>query len=101
MAQGFGLLLGTVCMNPKTAQTIASIVVLAFTLVGGYFVRGGLVYFSVRLAPTACYNCVAQNANKMTLRGEPAVLAGFGVLASLSYSQREVKPLGVSSVKHW
>ena len=27
-------------MNPKTAQTIASIVVLAFTLVGGYFVRG-------------------------------------------------------------
>lgn len=41
VAQGFGLLLGTVCMNPKTAQTIASIVVLAFTLVGGYFVRGG------------------------------------------------------------
>lgn len=40
VAQGFGLLLGTVCMNPKTAQTIASIVVLAFTLVGGYFVRG-------------------------------------------------------------
>ena len=40
MAQGFGLLLGTLAMNPKTAQTIASIVVLAFTLVGGYFVKG-------------------------------------------------------------
>ena len=42
VAQGFGLLLGTLAMNPKTAQTIASIVVLAFTLVGGYFVRGEL-----------------------------------------------------------
>ena len=40
VAQGFGLLLGTLAMNPKTAQTIASIVVLAFTLVGGYFVKG-------------------------------------------------------------
>ena len=43
VAQGFGLLLGTLAMNPKTAQTIASIVVLAFTLVGGYFVRGELL----------------------------------------------------------
>lgn len=40
VAQGFGLLLGTIFMDAKTAQTIASIVVLAFTLVGGYFVRG-------------------------------------------------------------
>ena len=40
MAQGFGMLLGTVTMNAKTAQTIASIVVLAFILTGGYFVRG-------------------------------------------------------------
>lgn len=43
VAQGFGLLLGTLAMNPKTAQTIASIVVLAFTLVGGYFVKGALL----------------------------------------------------------
>lgn len=40
VAQGFGMLLGTVTMNAKTAQTIASIVVLAFILTGGYFVRG-------------------------------------------------------------
>jgi hypothetical protein len=31
---------------PKTAQTIASIVVLTFVLTGGYFVRGA--------APPAC-----------------------------------------------
>jgi hypothetical protein len=42
VAQGFGLLLGAWSMNPKTAQTIATIVMLAFVLVGGYFVRGAL-----------------------------------------------------------
>jgi hypothetical protein len=26
-------------MNPKTAQTIASVIMLAFMLVGGYYVR--------------------------------------------------------------
>eukprot|EP00884_Botryococcus_braunii_P016367 jgi/Botrbrau1/3413/Bobra.0337s0046.1 len=40
VAQGLGLLLGTSVMNPKTAQTIASILVLTMVLVGGYFVRG-------------------------------------------------------------
>ncbi len=56
VAQGFGLLLGTVCMNPKTAQTIASIVVLGFTLVGGYFVRG------VSLFPSSvCASLVMQS----------------------------------------
>ncbi len=40
VAQGLGLLLGTAVMNPKTAQTIASITVLTMVLVGGYFVRG-------------------------------------------------------------
>ena len=53
MAQGFGLLLGTLAMNPKTAQTIASIVVLAFTLVGGYFVKGRA---SVTACPTLQYS---------------------------------------------
>lgn len=51
VAQGFGLLLGTVCMNPKTAQTIASIVVLGFTLVGGYFVRGARPFFTCAWCP--------------------------------------------------
>ncbi len=40
VAQSFGLLLGTILMNPKTAQTIAAILMLAFVLTGGYFVRG-------------------------------------------------------------
>lgn len=40
MAQGLGLLIGTIVAVPKTAQTIASIVVLTFVLTGGYFVRG-------------------------------------------------------------
>ncbi len=40
VAQGLGLLIGTVVAVPKTAQTIASIVVLTFVLTGGYFVRG-------------------------------------------------------------
>lgn len=40
VAQGLGLLIGTCVGVPKTAQTIASIVVLTFVLTGGYFVRG-------------------------------------------------------------
>ena len=40
VAQGLGLLIGTIVSVPKTAQTIASIVVLTFVLTGGYFVRG-------------------------------------------------------------
>ena len=38
MTQSFGLLLGTIVMVPKTAQTIASVVMLTFVLTGGYFV---------------------------------------------------------------
>jgi hypothetical protein len=38
-AQSLGLLLGAAVMNPKTAQTIASVIMLAFMLVGGYYVR--------------------------------------------------------------
>lgn len=38
-AQSWGLLLGAVFMNPKTAQTIASIMMLTFMLVGGFYVR--------------------------------------------------------------
>lgn len=39
VAQSMGLLLGAAVMNPKTAQTIASVLMLAFMLVGGYYVR--------------------------------------------------------------
>ncbi|KAK9821260.1 hypothetical protein WJX74_004512 [Apatococcus lobatus] len=46
VAQSFGLLLGTILMNPKTAQTIAAILMLAFVLTGGYFVRGIPVWIS-------------------------------------------------------
>lgn len=38
VTQSFGLLLGTIVMVPKTAQTIASVVMLTFVLTGGYFV---------------------------------------------------------------
>lgn len=38
-AQSWGLLLGAVFMNPKTAQTCASIMMLSFMLVGGFYVR--------------------------------------------------------------
>lgn len=44
VAQSFGLLLGTILMNPKTAQTIAAILMLAFVLTGGYFVRGNYLH---------------------------------------------------------
>jgi hypothetical protein len=36
--QGFGLLLGVITMNPKTAQTLASVVLMAMVLTGGFFV---------------------------------------------------------------
>ena len=40
VAQSYGLLLGTVLMNPKTGQTIAAVIMLVFVLTGGFFVRG-------------------------------------------------------------
>ena len=40
VAQSYGLLLGTIVMVPKTAQTMAAILMLTFVLTGGYFVRG-------------------------------------------------------------
>ena len=42
VAQSYGLLLGTLLMNPKTAQTIAAVFMLVYVLVAGFFVRGAL-----------------------------------------------------------
>ena len=44
VAQSYGLLLGTIVMVPKTAQTLAAILMLTFILTGGYFVRGVCVH---------------------------------------------------------
>jgi hypothetical protein len=53
-AQSLGLLLGAAVMNPKTAQTIASVIMLAFMLVGGYYVRvSGLDVFGLVGVPGA------------------------------------------------
>lgn len=38
VAQSFGLLLGATLMNPKSAQTVASVIMLTFVLTGGFFV---------------------------------------------------------------
>lgn len=46
VAQSYGLLLGTLVMVPKTAQTLAAIIMLTFILTGGYFVRGIPVWIS-------------------------------------------------------
>lgn len=46
VAQSYGLLLGTIVMVPKTAQTLAAIIMLTFILTGGYFVRGIPVWIS-------------------------------------------------------
>ena len=35
VAQSYGLLLGTIVMIPKTAQTLAAIIMLTFILTGG------------------------------------------------------------------
>ena len=43
VAQSYGLLLGTLLMNPKTAQTIAAVFMLVYVLVAGFFVRGELL----------------------------------------------------------
>lgn len=39
VAQSLGLLLGSYFMNPKTAQTVASVLMLAIVLTGGFFVQ--------------------------------------------------------------
>ncbi|KAF6261731.1 hypothetical protein COO60DRAFT_1699664 [Scenedesmus sp. NREL 46B-D3] len=46
VAESWGLLIGGVCMDPKTAQTITTVVILAFLLVGGYYVRNIPVWIS-------------------------------------------------------
>ena len=56
VAQGLGLLIGTCVGVPKTAQTIASIVVLTFVLTGGYFVRGACPAYA---GHTACARSAA------------------------------------------
>lgn len=55
VAQSFGLLIGATVMQPKTAQTIASVLMLTFMLVGGFYVKsipgwiGWLKYLSFML----------------------------------------------------
>jgi len=39
-AQSIGLFLGAAMMNPKSAQTVATILMLAFMLTGGFYVAG-------------------------------------------------------------
>jgi ABC-type multidrug transport system ATPase subunit len=39
VAQGFGLFVGATVMNAKSAQTIASVIMLSFMLVGGFYVQ--------------------------------------------------------------
>ena len=46
VAQSYGLLLGTLLMTPKTAQTIAAVFMLVYVLVAGFFVRGELLGLS-------------------------------------------------------
>jgi len=47
-----GLLIGGVCMDPKQAQTVTTVVMLTFLLVGGFYVKdvpvwiGWIKYFS-------------------------------------------------------
>lgn len=39
IAQSVGLLLGAIFMDPKTAQTVSTVVMMSLMLVGGYYVR--------------------------------------------------------------
>jgi hypothetical protein len=76
VAQSMGLLLGAAVMNPKTAQTIASVLMLAFMLVGGYYVR----------VSGNCIHCVPGEGG-----GQRAVVGGCW---PRSYSWSEQKPGG-------
>jgi hypothetical protein len=46
VAESWGLLIGGVFMEPKTAQTVTTVIMLAFLLVGGYYVRNIPVWIS-------------------------------------------------------
>ncbi|KAK9829866.1 hypothetical protein WJX72_008345 [[Myrmecia] bisecta] len=46
VAQSFGLLVGATVMQPKTAQTIVAVSMLAFMLVGGFYVSAIPVWIS-------------------------------------------------------
>ena len=59
VTQSFGLLLGTIVMVPKTAQTIASVVMLTFVLTGGYFVTSipaWIGWLSESSSAASCYS---------------------------------------------
>jgi len=71
VCQSFGLLLGTIVMVPKTAQTIASVVMLTFVLTGGYFV-------------TSIPVCIGW------LKYLSFIFYGFGLLLHIEYSGREI-----------
>ena len=64
--QGFGLFVGAAVMNPKTAQTIAAVLMLVFMLISGYYVRnipswiGWLKYLSFLWYACQRNGCLAQ-----------------------------------------
>ncbi|KAL3132535.1 hypothetical protein ABBQ32_009078 [Trebouxia sp. C0010 RCD-2024] len=71
VAQSYGLLLGTIVMVPKTAQTLAAILMLTFILTGGYFVRGIPVWIS-------------------WLKYLSFVFYGYGQLAHIEFKDRQL-----------
>ena len=82
-------------MNPKNAQTVATIVALTFVLVGGYFVRGiphwiswvkyiSFIYWAfglllkIQFGGAQYYSCIPPNGGGNGSAESPAAAAGGG-----------------------
>ncbi|KAI8473752.1 MAG: hypothetical protein J3K34DRAFT_497894 [Monoraphidium minutum] len=101
VSQSWGLLLGAVFMNPKTAQTVASVMMLTFMLVGGFYVRdvpiwirwvkylsfvywGFNVLLKVEFGGATYFDCGEADAARAAAAGAPAQLRPCAPVADLA-----------------
>lgn len=84
VAQSIGLLLGTIFMNPKTAQTVATVLMLTVVLTGGFFVLDippwigwlkwlSFIYYSLGILLFIQYdggNTVVYSCSELTTQGQ-------------------------------
>lgn len=89
VAQGLGFLLGAAFMDVKKATTLASVLILAFMLAGGYYIQHvpgfirwirylGFTWYSYRLlaktqySPHQTYACGTNNTQRCLVANHPA-----------------------------
>jgi hypothetical protein len=66
-AQSWGLLLGGLFMDPKTAQAVTTVVMLSFLLVSGFYVRDVPIWIGwIKCAPASAAAAAAAAAANLS-----------------------------------